>query len=246
MRQLNVAICDNDDIEVNFLKKSIEKLCMEQQITVEIVAKNSMGNFCHCIQEHKIDIIFIEVNINGESGVEVAEQIRKCDENIIIIFITKTKGYGFKAYELKAIDYIIKPLTEKRILDTMQKVFREIEVRALLKKRSSNENTSILILKNKSQVITLNHDEILYIEKIDKFLKITCTERIVQYRSSLNKILEKLNSEIFIRCHQGYIVNFNKVDFCRENKLFIKNTDASVPVSRANKNKVLEVIEKMR
>lgn len=144
----------------------------------------------------RFDIIFLDIRMDGISGVEAARRLRKSQEDTTLIFITALKEYVFEALDLYAFHYLLKPVDEKKFAEVLRRAAWEAAQRR--KKRG-------LFIKARNR--TLDLDDILYVESRGKKVEIhTAAREGIEIYGSMDELEGRLG-EGFYRCHRAYIVN---------------------------------------
>ena len=145
------------------------------------------------------DIIFLDIQMDGMNGIDTARALRQKADNTVLIFITGVKEYVFDAFDVAAFHYLIKPIEENK--------FWEVCDRAVLAVTKKKQNPSEQIfIKTRSQSITLDQSNVLYIESRAKKVEIHTKTNIVEAYAAISE-LEKQLVGSFYRCHRGYLVN---------------------------------------
>ncbi len=198
------------------------------------------------------DVVFLDIDMPEVSGIYLAEQIMTTHPQVKIIFVTAFDKYAINAFELNAVDYILKPFTLERIKKTISRLEEKIE---------KNINTDIHSLSNQykesvkkffiyeqDNIILLNIKDIYYIEALNKFVRIRTKDRFYNSNHSLNYFENKLKNLDFFRAHRGYLVNLDKIAeiIPKINYSFdIRMTDTNdlIPVSRTNIKLLKQLLE---
>ena len=145
------------------------------------------------------DIIFLDIQMKGMNGIETAKALRQKADNTVLIFITGVKEYVFDAFDVSAFHYLIKPIEENK--------FWEVCDRAVLEVTKKKQNPSgQIFIKTRSQSITLEQSDVMYIESRAKKVEIHTKTNIVEAYAAISE-LEKQLVGSFYRCHRGYLVN---------------------------------------
>lgn len=198
------------------------------------------------------DVVFLDIDMPEVSGIYLAEQIMTTHPKVKIIFVTAFDKYAINAFDLNAVDYILKPVTLQRVKKTISKLKERIE---------KNINTDIYSLSNQYEesvkkffiydqenIILLSFKDIYYIEALNKSVRIRIRDRYYTSNHPLNYFENKLKNLNFFRPHRGYIVNLDKIAeiIPKINYSFdIKLTDTNdlIPVSRANVKLLKQLLE---
>ena len=148
----------------------------------------------------KCDILYLDINMpDGLSGYELAKKIRTVDQQIAIVFVTNNHDYAINGYQLNILRYIPKPFTDQQIYETLDIVFKQLQ---LLEGHK-------IVVTTKGQQLVIPYREILYIESQGHNLKIFTISRLnyIQVRSKVSEMIKQLDTKLFIQTHRGFIVN---------------------------------------
>jgi DNA-binding LytR/AlgR family response regulator len=161
-------------------------------------------------------IVFLDINMPEFSGLYLAEQIIGLIPQTCLVFITSFDEYALRAFELNALDYMLKPLTQERFNQCINKLlqfgFKPIE--------PDNINQLNLHFKEAAKKIFVHYDEetillkpedIYYFEANDKTVLIRTAEKTYTSTNTLEYFQSKLQNSNFYRCHRSYLVNLDKI-----------------------------------
>lgn len=215
---------DDDERE-----RIILRYVLEQINDVEIVGEAIHGLeailFC---QEKKVDLVFLDLNMPETDGFETALKLNELKDKPLIAFVTQHKEPAVEAYEMGAIDYILKPIEQSRIEKTINRVKYQIAhkdfiddlVKVKLKERidfmlERYKNHEIysnkLPVREKGKITLLNQEDIVYCESQGKKVFLATKEEGYLSSYTLNELEHRLDSSIFFRAHQAFIVNLNYI-----------------------------------
>lgn len=219
---------------------------------IEVVNKFYDGKTAFSFIKKEIpDVIFLDINIPVLNGMKLAKMIKEFNEDIAIIFVTAYDKYAIAAFELMALDYILKPFDESRIEKTIQRLRKymrfkennisniEDEIEHIIKKYDKKSVSSI------NKIPCINNGKIMLIDTNDIFFCYieddkTCVKLDNKIYTTTNTLSEIEEETGFFRTHRSYLVNLNKVTeiyswFNGTYKLIMNDHDKSeVPVSRAH------------
>ncbi|WP_277673694.1 LytR/AlgR family response regulator transcription factor [Piscibacillus halophilus] len=243
-------------MSINVLIAEDERLAREELIYLleqehDVVLCQSAENgeqLLSYYKEHLPDVMFLDIHMPGINGVEVAEIIREetPSKQPLIVFTTAYDHYAVQAFKLHAIDYLLKPFDQERFDMTMQRV------RGALQDRLSKSKHRIdkLIISTDEKMVVLNPDDIGYVEKIDRILKIhTLTNEVIKTKMTLKELEEKLSAYPFYRPHRSYLVNLNAIEeitpwFNGAYNIVIRDSlKSQIPVSRTAAKDFFEVLQ---
>ena len=229
---LNFVICDDNINILNKLSKMLENIFMKNNYEAEVsFVSNNADKLLEYVCLNKTDVIILDINLkSNKNGIDLAEEIRKRNNNAYIIFTTGHLEFAMIAYKVKTFDYIAKPITMERLEETIKRLYNDIY----------SQPKKFLKIDNKNTII--DESEINYIKR-DGMKIVFCTDsRDYEIYSSFNKIQDTLPKN-FVRCHKSYIANLDKVsNFEPVEHRFIFNNNSSCDIGPKFKNSMMEVM----
>lgn len=241
--EIKIVIVEDERISNDELKYIVSK---DKRFKVVGQAYDGI-NALKLIENEEPEVVFIDINIPGKSGIELAEEIKELLPDVILIFLTAYENYAIKAFELKIYDYILKPYDEKRIMESLNCALstinskNESSIINILDKLEQTKNIKRIPCENNGRIILIDVSKIsfCYSEGEKNYVK---TDKEIYYTT---KTLQELGGKTnFFRCHRSYIVNLEKVKevypwFNGTYKLIIDNKDSDeIPVSRSHVKEV--------
>lgn len=226
---LRIAICDDDNSAVMANKEITEK-CLSQSGSVgRIDTYTSSDNLLYDITEDNFffDLILLDIEMPGNTGMEMAEKIKPCLPNVRIIFITSHIEYAIDAFELSIFRYVPKNDIEKRLSAAVCDAVKLLRL----------EEGKIYTIQTKSRLEKIPCKEIYYIERDGKNASITATGGVSKVRKSLQQVYGELDAEEFIYIDRGCIVNMIHIMQVKEGMAVLKN-GVSLPISRTHLQEV--------
>lgn len=230
---LHIAVCDDDKGAVQ-THKEIAENCLRQCGSVgEITTYTTSDNLLYDITEDHFffDLILLDIEMPGSSGMELAEKIKPCLPNVKIIFITSHIEYAIDAFELSVFRYVPKDDTDKRLPSAILDAMKLIEL----------EDGKAYTIQTNSRLEKIPYKEIYYIEREGKNASITATSGVSRVRKSLQQVYEELGAEEFIYIDRGCIVNMIHIMQIKDGLAVLKN-GVSLPISRSHLQEVKEQI----
>ncbi|MCR2044888.1 LytR/AlgR family response regulator transcription factor [Anaerosalibacter massiliensis] len=223
---INVAICEDEKIHVELLEKYVANWAKERNMKVRIEVFYSAESFnFNWIMDKRYDILLLDIQMPGQNGIELAKTIRKKDNIINIIFITALSDYIGEGYNVEAINYLIKPIEEKKLYECLDRAVARVP-----------KLEKIILIKDQGEIHRLVQDEIIYIESFGHDLEINTTNEKYITRKSLSIMEKELDEDIFIRCHRSYIAGLKHIKRISKNELELDNGDI-IPISRRQYSK---------
>lgn len=195
--KMKITILEDSTVETDRLKNGIKKYGQQYDWDIEIDAyksgedyfeKNSDGHSVHS------SAFFLDIQMGQMNGIDVAKRLRAFGYNGIIVFLTAFREYVFRGYEVRALNYLLKPIKENTLFLILDEITKEL-----------SNNT--YIYRNKHEIVNIPYTDILTFSSRLHYVDIlTVTGKCYEQMSTLNKIIVHLPSE-FIRTHRSYIVN---------------------------------------
>lgn len=228
-------IVDDEPIAREILENHLQKI---NAIKVVATCKNAIEAF-NKINNHQIDLLFLDINMPEISGLSFAKSINK---NIKVIFTTAYREYALDGFNIQAVDYLLKPISFERLLQAVNKYLGE-NTPVIPESRSEMvvEKNDFIFVRSDRKMIKINFSEIIFIESLSDYVKIHLEGKIIVTRETISNIEAKLPQNVFIRIHRSYIVSIDNIDsFTNE---FIEVGKKALPISRSYKKDVLFRLE---
>lgn len=218
---LHICICDDEKIERNELKSIISMQLELKGINFYIDECENGESLKSKLEKDKnyFDIIFLDIEMDGINGVETARHIRSLNDSVIIIFVTGFADYVFDGYEVKALNYILKPYKKEKIGDVLSEALKQI---------GSIQNDFFIVQLN-SNAYKLKLKDIIYFVSDRRKIKTITKDNIYEFYGKIDDI-EKQMPSYYVRIHQRYLVNLNFVQSIEKNCVNIN--DEKLPISR--------------
>lgn len=180
------------------------------------------------LRKFPADLIFCDIHMPAMTGINL---VKSLEQNTMVIFTTAFSEYAAVSYELNAIDYLLKPINQKRFIQAVTKAQEYFDY---INKKDQSADKNIFIRADFS-LVKIPLADILYIEGLADYLKIYIKDRkTIVARMPMKDMMEKLSSNDFIRVHRSYILPFNKIEAVRGTTIFIG--DKEFPIGRTYTN----------
>lgn len=171
------------------------------------------------------EILLLDIQMPGINGMDTARELRKRNSKIVLIFVTAIKEYVFEAFDVEALHYLIKPVTDVKLKEVMDKAVLHFNNSM---QYQETESRSLLIMV-KGMHIKVNIDDIIYAEVFNRKVIIHKMNEEIEYYGKMTD-LEKLAGEDFFRPHRAYLVNLKYVEKYDASNIYL--TKGSVLMSK--------------
>lgn len=176
------------------------------------------------LRKFPTDLIFCDIQMPAMTGINL---VRSLQQNTMVIFTTAFSEYAAVSYELSAIDYLLKPINQKRFTQAITKAQEYFDY---IHKNDQSAYRNIFVRADFS-LIKIPLADILYIEGLADYLKIYVKDRkTIITRMPMKDMMDKLQSSDFIRVHRSFILPFSKIEAVRGTSIFIG--DKEFPIGR--------------
>ena len=229
---VNFALCDDNYSAIDKLSKMLNSIIISHNLKGQITyTTNNPNNLLNFVKDNTTHVLLLDIDLKtSTSGLEIAEQIRKIDKSIYIIFVTGHFEFGMVAYKYKTFDFLQKPLTRERFEETILRLYSDI----------FGDKIKYLKLDNDKTVIKEN--DIRFIKKDGMKVIFKTDTRDYETYSSFRKISDMLPYN-FVRCHKSYIVNIDKItDIDLSDNIITFSKNDKCYIGPKYKEKLLEVL----
>ena len=236
--KMNCIAIDDEQLALKKLIRYSEKL---DYLKMKGTFTNPLDGL-YFLKNNEVDIIFLDIQMDGFSGIEFLEV---CKNLPYVIITSAYDSYAIKSYEFNVIDYLLKPIQFPRFVKAVEKVysFYKKDLQANTKNIVDRVSNSILI-KSGRETIKVNTDEILYIEGMKDYLSLVTKEKKILTLMNFKDILDELDSNKFCRIHKSYIVPFSKIEAVTNNS--VKISGNCLPISNSYKHEFNNKFERYR
>jgi len=203
MKTFKTVIIDDERLAREEVKRALK-----QYAEFVIVGEaNNVDSSLTLIDKEEPDIIFLDIHMPEKSGFDLLEELTTVPE---VVFTTAYDQYAVKAFELNALDYLVKPLREERFARTIVKVKQELADKAKVKTEALPMHRKIFI-KDGEQCHFIPLSEIRFIESLDNYARLYFGDKKAMIKRSLNLLEKKLDSTVFFRTNRSQIINIHYI-----------------------------------
>ena len=224
---IQIAICDDDFQVCSQLEDYIRRWKEGRRLEVEIF--NTGKEFEEALKERHYDLIFLDILMEGISGIEVARKIRETDSECLLIFISSSKEYALQGFEVRAFDYLLKPLSEERFQKTTDLCQNELA-----------KHIRYIEVKESRTLVKIPLNEIIYTDYYNHYIQIHTAARLIRSYQQFDVFSPLLLCyPQFLCCYRNCIVNMDHVDSVDKHDFVMENGER-VPITRGNRNSIYQ------
>jgi two-component system LytT family response regulator len=217
MKKIRVLVADDEPLA----RERLTTL-LSSEPDVDIVAQARDGeDAVTAIHDHSPDLVFLDVQMPQMNGFDVIEAVGT-DKMPLVIFVTAYDQHALKAFQVRALDYLLKPFDRERFTDALQRARKQIErdetgdlgrrLLALVKDlRRDQPRSDRLVVKSGGRLFFLRTDEIDWIEAAGNYVRLHVGTASHLLRETMNAIEGRLDPEKFFRIHRSRIVNMERI-----------------------------------
>lgn len=236
MRKLRTLVVDDEELARQVLR---ELLGAHSEVEVVAECRNGL-EAVKAVAEHKPDLLFLDVQMPKLTGFDVLELI---GPEVPVIFVTAYDEYAMKAFEVHAVDYLLKPVGKERLAAALHRV----KSRALEKLPAASELAAAarpagqyaerLVVKDGTRVTLIPIGKLDYAEAQDDYVALASEGKKHLRQQTIASLEAALNPKLFVRIHRSYLVNLERVTriepYGKESRVAILSNGVKLPVSRA-------------
>lgn len=226
---LKIVVVEDEESEFEYIRpmlaKYFDSIDREFRLQHFEEAETFLSNY-----DPETDIILMDIELGKESGMDAAREIRKRDEDVVIIFCTKMAQFAVQGYQVNALDFIVKPYTYENLAFRLNRAMKAI-----------GKEKRFILVKTKEGSQNLSLDDILYFDVFGHSLGIHTLKQTLYSWGSLGKYEETLKSQGFLRCSNSALVNAKHIKTIHGKEVLMDNGD-KITISRPRHKAFLQAL----
>ena len=245
-RKWKALIVDDEELARKLL---LEMLAGHPEI--EIVAECGNGmEAVKAVAEHKPELLFLDVQMPKLSGFDVLELVDPA--GLAVIFVTAFDQYAMKAFDVHAVDYLLKPYSKERFEAALeraksQKAEKAPDAAALAASaRPAGQFLERIVVKDGTKVTLVPTAKLDYVEALDDYVSLATEGKKLLKQQTISSLEAALDPAVFVRIHRSFVVNFERVSriepYGKESKVAVLGNGVKLPVSRAGYERLRKVM----
>lgn len=223
--KMSIFLCEDNEEHLNRLWDVVKFVGEQKGLEISLTAFRSADEMLEklesesVLQNISIDVIFADIEMPGMNGIELGKKIHQSYPECYFVFTTAFEEYAIQGYEARAYRYLLKPITEQNISQTLEQILKE------------KERSKSLMLKEQGKEVFLPLKEIIYISAEDKYTIFHTKEISYFDRISLKECEQLLCNYGFYQIHRSYMVNMKHHKKLGKGMVVLSN-DIQLPISR--------------
>lgn len=201
---MRIAVCDDEREIREMLGEKVMRLYPEAAVLLYSSGEELL------LEDSWPDILLLDIQMAGKTGMETAREFRKVHKDTILIFVTALEEYVFQAFDVGAFHYLVKPFEDKKFEEILRKAVNEYEERKGREADDSDRKRATLLIMAGGKHIAVDTEEIIYAEVFDRKIMLHTTHEDIEYYGKMKELQEKVGED-FYRPHRAYLVNFKYI-----------------------------------
>lgn len=247
MQRWKALIVDDEELARKLLR---EMLTTHPEVEVVAECGNGM-EAVKAVGEHKPDLLFLDVQMPKLTGFDVLELIDRA--GLAIIFVTAFDQYAMKAFDVHAVDYLLKPFSRERFEAALERAKSQegrktLETAELVAAaRPAGQYAERIVVRDGTKVSLIPVHKLDYAEALDDYVSLVSEGKKHLKQQTISGLELALDPSKFVRIHRSYIVNLDRVariePYGKESKVAILTNGAKLPVSRAGYSRLQTLLD---
>lgn len=234
---LRCIAVDDEPLALKLLEDNISKVPYLQWMA----SCRNVFEAMKVLQEQIIDLIFIDIQMPGLTGLQFIGSLEK---KPLVIFVTAYKQYALDSYDLAVVDYLVKPVSLERFIKACNRAMELYELKQMKHQLTVSPSTDYFFLNADYSQIKIMFNDIIWMEGLRDYVKMYLkgSNKPLLFRTSLKAVEPELPPSGFIRIHKSYIVAIESITSIRKNSVFINELE--LPIGETYREAVDKLIRK--
>ena len=219
---MKIAIIEDETVHSELLADFIREWAIDAKEPLSLQCFEKAGQFLfHYEAERDWDLLFVDIQMEGMNGMELARKVRQDDGRLPIVFTTGLSDYMAEGYEVEALHYLLKPISAAKVAGCLNK--------ALVRRKSAR----FILLHTEEGVLRIDEEHITYVEAQGHGCVVALAKDTgkLSVRESISELVQSLSPTEFIRCHRSYLCRIGAIYRIGKTELVLVN-DEHIPISR--------------
>lgn len=203
---LKALIVDDEEPATIELKYRLQETGWPVQISIALTATDAL----RLLRQRDFDVVFLDIQMPGLTGLELAELLAEFSRPPVVVFVTAYDEYAVRAFELRAADYLLKPVRVERLIETLERV-RERRYPTPKAEPPRFQLIDRLPVEKSGRTLLIDLAEVRFAEAHDELVLVKTYDQVYTVRFTMNELEARLPNPPFLRIHRSFIVNLKRV-----------------------------------
>lgn len=226
---IKVAICDDELGVCAVIEDYVEDACKNLKVKADISVYDDGKALCKALQEgERFALILLDIELPEFDGVAIGDYIREVlkDNTIQIAYISGNEGYAMRLFDVRPINFMVKPITYQQIEKVLSKTLMLM-----------SELTKMFMYKKKQDMHFIEYRNIMYFKSDNRKVQIVLQDHVEEFYGKLELIYDQLSKQEFLYIHKSYIVNISYVRTFHYESLTLMNGEV-LPIAQSKRKKI--------
>ena len=231
---LQIAVCDDNIDELSNMVQLIDLYRTSRHLSCQYaVFPNGFGLLSALEKGKQFDIYCLDIMMPGFTGIDVAKEIRTFDKTAPILFFTSSPEFALESYSVKAINYVLKPISKEKLFFTFDEILEQIK---------AEKNEDVIIVKSNEGIQKIIISNLVFAEVIGRnVLYHLRSGKVIECTEAFSSVCDNLlKYGYFIKTHRSYIVNMQYVDTIENHQIALQ-TLSTVPLAQGKAREIKQL-----
>lgn len=226
---MDIAIIEDSKQEMDQLIEYVQVYFSKRQVFRTVETYSSGESFLEHWKKKKFDLVFLDIVMGGITGIDVARKIRETSSDCVIIFTSVSTEFALQGFEVRAFDYLIKPLSQDKFEHTMDLCHNELI-----------KHIRYIEVKESRTMLKLPLQDIIYTDYYNHYIQIHTAGKMIRSYQQFDAFAPLLLCyPQFLCCYRNCIVNMNRISVVDKNDFIMENGER-VPIIRSNRHAIYQ------
>lgn len=188
------------------------------------------------LQKEKVDVLFLDINMPVLDGISFLKTMKHPPK---VIFTTAYKEYALEAFELTAVDYLLKPFSLERFIMAVDKATEQLQGPAALAADVTGSNQYCFI-RTDGKICKLLFSDVIYVEASGNYTRIVTAQQTLMPAMSFSTVAAMLPAGAFLRVHRSFIINQSEIDHIEGNRVYMGQVE--IPIGSNYKDDFMKAL----
>ncbi len=216
---IRIAVCDDNIDELNHVNHILQSYQRKQYSCLDVQTFRTGFSLLNAIDcGTSFDIVLLDIIMPGENGIDIARQIRKNDAQVKLFFLTSSVEYAVESYEVRASNYIVKPISGEKLCHIIEDCISGIE---------QDDQAGLILRTGSNQYMRVLYSKLMYAEAMRKTVDLHLSDQsVVSSVMTFTKLMSLLEGcHDFVKTHRSYMVNLHYVEHINKKEIVMINGD---------------------